>query len=269
MSEKFWTRAMRDRPKPAPHLDAATDADRLAVDRDTGDLVSFERWERVRALWLTRLLKKQFDTVLATARPELLSVDKWISETLEPVAPMTALTALDLTWATKVADLTPIAGLGGLEELRLHDFPKITDVAALRGLKNLRVLWLSGGMGDYSADLALESLAPLAALRRVETLTLTCAKAGDDSLKPLADMPALRRLWLSNLFPTEEIAWLAVNRPDVECELFAPFVDLGSEVMVTGKGKPFLNPVTQADRLARHIEAWEALIARYQAEALG
>ena len=107
-----------------------------------------------------------------------------------------------------VADLSPLAGLAGLEHLSVS-YGSLADLSPLAGLTGLRVLWL---VGNDIADLSplagltgLESLAlgsnemirdvaPLAGLTRLEVLRLSRNRIVDVS--PLAGLTGLERLGL-------------------------------------------------------------------------
>ena len=75
---------------------------------------------------------------------------------------------------------------------------------------------------------------------------------------------AFYEMRVSDLGPLADYAYLAARLPQVECDMFAPFVPLGqaiggSDVMVVGKRKPFLNASRDADRLARYVRDFERL----------
>lgn len=180
---------------------------------------------------------------------------------LEPLAQLAELRGLAIRWNTKATDITPLKRLGRLEELVLEHVPRASDLSPIGSLQSLRFLDFSGG--TWTRNRA-RTLAPLADLPALEELVLTNLSVERDGLRPLAGCRSLRSLTLSNQFPTEDYAFLSVRLPNTSCELFAPFMVLatpiaGKDVMVTGRGKPFLNQSRDRKRLERHVAAFEAL----------
>jgi len=69
-------------------------------------------------------------------------------------------------------------------------------------------------------------------------------------------------------FPTEDYAYLSVKRPDIKCDAFVPFIrrDMfgDKDTMIVGFRKPFLNSKKDAARIAKYVQQFEALQARFQ-----
>ena len=112
-----------------------------------------------------------------------LKIDGLISD-LTPLAGLTGLDFLDLI-GTGVADITPLAGLVNLRTLYL-DYNQITDLTPLVGLTRLETLWLD--------ENALDDLTPLLALTGLKMLTLN-GNLGLD-LEVIGQMFWLEGLWL-------------------------------------------------------------------------
>jgi Leucine Rich Repeat (LRR) protein len=79
---------------------------------------------------------------------------------------------------TQVADLAPLAGLGGLQWLNL-DNTQVADLAPLAGLGGLQTLYLN--------NTQVADLAPLAELGGLQMLTLDNTQVAD--LRPICDLP--------------------------------------------------------------------------------
>ena len=84
-----------------------------------------------------------------------------------------------------------------------------------------------------------------------------------DGLRPLAACAKLKHLTVPNQFPTADYAYLSALMPQVECDLFAPWVPRaesgGHDVMVVGRRKPFLHSVRDRERITRYEREFEAL----------
>lgn len=120
------------------------------------------------------------------------------------ISSLTNLPVLYLS-GTKVADLTPLAGLAGLQRLLFSD-TRVSDLTPLAGLSNLQLLDFSGTLVTENLKLEVEpgvtldglalaqtpGLAPLAGLTRLQDLRFSRTRISD--LTPLAGLTGLRIL---------------------------------------------------------------------------
>lgn len=115
---------------------------------------------------------------------------------------MAHLTELNLE-SLGISDLSPLAGLTGLVELRLGGNPDISSLAPLAGLANLRrlSLWGANSFRNWEPDEgrfvfvgAPLNLSPLSGLSRLESLDLTTVNFG--SLAPLSSLSNLNELFI-------------------------------------------------------------------------
>ena len=100
---------------------------------------------------------------------------------------MTRLQSLDLSY-TQVSDLTPLAGLSGLQTLKLTQCWDVSDLRPLSDLSGLRSLILNRTQ--------VSDLAPLSGLSGLQTLYLDDTQVSD--LAPLSGLSGLQRLYLDN-----------------------------------------------------------------------
>jgi hypothetical protein len=116
-------------------------------------------------------------------------------------------------WHCKFKSLAPIAAYLNLEHLTIATFPDAT-LDVLSGLKNLRHLSLLHFP-------KVKDLAPLARLKKLETLSLASLPSWDasrkrievHSLEPLAQLPALKAVELFGVVtPDRTLEALATNR---------------------------------------------------------
>ncbi|EKO17308.1 hypothetical protein LEP1GSC082_4440 [Leptospira kirschneri str. H2] len=80
----------------------------------------------------------------------------------------------------------------------------------------------------------------------------------------------------TNLFTTEQIAWLRAVRPDIESSSLEPFRKLKNpivdnrektlDVIVNGKGKPLLNSDIDKIKLEKYISTFNALVEEYRSK---
>jgi hypothetical protein len=218
--------------------------------------------------YAARLRGADLERVSRFLRADALVLDATQVEDLSELARMEQLQWLQISWNTKVATLDPLARLTGLTRLSIDDTPKVRDLQPIEALRNLVAFDYSGGIWNKNTAASLE---PIARLPSLEELRLNNIKVLDGGLRPLAASRTLRRLDVSNQFETSDYAFLSVALPDVECDMFAPYVELqaaigGRGVMVVGRRKGILNADRDATRLARHVAEFEALQAGFRAE---
>lgn len=191
---------------------------------------------------------------------------------LGPLSTVAGLSELAIRWNTKVSDLGPLTKLSELRTLVLEDTPKVHDLRPVAGLQALRALEFSGGMWNKNEA---ETLEPVGGLQELVELHLTNVSLERDGLRPLAGCRSLERLVVSNQFATEDYAFLAARLPETECDMFAPFTRLGvplngKDVLITGRGKPFLNSKKDAERIDQYVKSFEAMRLSFEAgRALG
>jgi hypothetical protein len=187
-----------------------------------------------------------------------------------PVADLSALAHnrrlrhLAIRHDTKLRTLRPLSGLR-LRSLILEETPRLQDLGPVATLTALTYFRFKGGMTTMNVAQRLDPLARLPKLTDLELKALRVRKGG---LRPLAKCPRLRRLDVSNQFAVEDFAWLSVRLPKTHCGMFAPWVRSEvspGEVMIVGRGKPFLH--AKKDRA--RIVAQEQAFARLRAKAGG
>lgn len=264
-----------DRPAALDWPAVTAGATAIFLTRDALPLPAEAVMRPLREIWTYRIDADNLRTLLAAARPRLLSIHGTHVADLAFLSEHRQFEGLAMDWNNKVRTLDWLAPLAGLTVLSLQDMRHVRDFSPLAGLVNLTSLSLSGGI---DTKLTLDTLAPLAGLPRVEELMLANVKIVDGSLQALAAMPALRRLLIGNNAASfEEFARLSVRAPQVACDQFRGYVQLDgtpppgvdplaaidligdARVLVAGKHGPFLRARTDRDRLIRYCEKFQAL----------
>ena len=126
---------------------------------------------------------------------------------LSPLAGLTNLQTLEVPVSGENVgiDLTPLSGLTKLRTLRTGS--NVTDLSPLAGLTELRELDLTYGGYSSSDSQEYESLAPLASLSNLTSLTIRNLKISD--LSPLAGLSKLRSLTIHNGVSIQDLSPLA------------------------------------------------------------
>ncbi len=210
-----------------------------------------------------------FELLARFLRSEIIHFYEMRVADLAALTSFTGLRQLALCWNTKLEDISVLAAIEHLEVLVLSDTPKVHDLAPLAQCSLLSALEFSGGI--QSKNYA-ESLTPLAQMPSLEDLVLANLKVETGGLRPLADCKRLRNLWVSNQFPTEDYAFLSVKLPNVQCNMFQPFVPLsqpvgGKDAMIVGKGRGFLNSREDAVKIEKYKLKFAELQSRFATDA--
>ena len=138
---------------------------------------------------------------------------------------------------------------------RMHDISEVADAPALEDLR----------FGNrVEPKYILNTLSPIQECTTLKNLTFSAKKILDGKIEPLAHLQQLERLWFpSNLFSTEQVAWLKAHLPDtvVSTVLNAyrtldqplKFSGKDKDTFIVGKGKPFLSSVEDKARIAKYV----------------
>jgi hypothetical protein len=194
---------------------------------------------------------------------------------LSPLEDMPGLTHVAFYWNQRATRLWNLARTPALRGLHFDDFTKLSDLGDLRAGASLDTLVFGNAVWN---KFSIDSLEPLSALGdTLRHLAFNAKSIGDGRIQPLARMTSLSTLdFPSNLFTTEQLAWLRAHLPSsVESTAIEPFRRLNQplmrrgkplDVLVSGKGKPFLSSTFDAEKLNRHVADFDAMVARFAAD---
>lgn len=192
---------------------------------------------------------------------------------LSPLESMPQLRWLAFFWNQRVTRLWDFSRTPRLLGLHFDDFTKLNKLDDISSAKSLEQLVFGNAVWNkYSVD----SLEPISALTNLKSLAFNAQSIGDGRIQPLALLQQLMELdFPSNLFSTEQLAWLRARLPKtIETDVLQAFRRLNQplqrkskqlDVLICGKGKPFLSSSDDAERLARHVASFEKLVERFAA----
>lgn len=228
-------------------------------------LVSFSRLTK---LWVHSVNQKEFNQILGQVNPKMLYVYEMRVEDLSLLSNLSNLQTLGLEWNTKATRLWDLSKNTNLKALTIRGFSKLREVQILAQAQEIQLLELEG---DESHSLQLENLEPLKHLHHLVYLGLSNIKVLDDSLWPISELRGLKELVISNQFPTEEFAKLSAALPNTKCDKFSAFLRLppladGSDIMVVGKSKPFLNSKKDIAKVKKYEESFRRLQEAFKKE---
>ena len=131
---------------------------------------------------------------------ELTLYDCRVVEDISPLAKLGNLTylLLEVDKRAKLDDLSPLANLSKLKELRIHGLAKVTDLRPLASLRGLKKLTL--GAMEHVGDLG-----PIGKLANLEELSLSSAP-GIHDIRPLGNLTHLATLSLAGFKTVTDLA---------------------------------------------------------------
>lgn len=189
---------------------------------------------------------------------------------LSPLEDLPQLTQVAYYWNQRATRLWDLAATPNLRGLHFDDFRRLhalDDLAAGPSLEEL-------GFGNAVwATSVFASLGPLEGLTKLRHLTISASRVLDGRIQPLASLTTLETLsFPSNLFTTEQCAWLRAHLPESTTgpilgpvnRLHQPLPD-GRDTLVIGKRKPFLNSTTDGDSIAEYEARWARMVEEFRA----
>lgn len=228
--------------------------------------------KNLKYLWfVSRVTQQMFDAATQLPSLEGLYV-KWGGVTdFSSISRMKKLRALHMAGCPSLVHLEALASLKKLEWLDLCNIRAASDLSFVKRLPQLLGLEIAGDTNSLKY-LKVDSLKPLEALKKLQWLNLDYVKAPDKDLVCLGKLRKLKYLHLCNVFSMEAVAALAGQIPDVHCDMLRPiFFDVNwteckkcgekSLVMLTGKGIPMSCRDCDAERIRKHVEKFEELVA--------
>lgn len=213
------------------------------------------------AIQISGLDQRMFERLVAEYGRQFRGLYLWkcprITD-LSPIQDLPQLTHVACYWNQRATRLWDLSATPNLRGLHFEDFTRLTaldDLAAGASLEELRfgnAVWVTS---------VYATLDPLVALGGLRDLDFTAKRVIDGRIQPLAHLVSLTRLsFPTNLFTTEQCAWLRARLPDsVTGPILQPIKKLSNPIpgtnrdsLVIGKGKPFLSSAEDAARIARY-----------------
>ena len=138
---------------------------------------------------------------------------------------------------------------------RMHDISEIAGAPALEDLRFGDRVW---------KKYILNTLGPIRECTTLKSLSFSAKKILDGKIEPLAHLKQVEHLLFpSNLFSTEQVAWLKAHLPDTVVSkvlnayrtIEKPLKISGKDkdTFIVGKGKPFLSSVEDKARISKYV----------------
>ena len=159
-----------------------------------------------------------------------------------------------------------------LSSLCIEDFSRLTSIRGVETAPALKEFRIGNAIWN---TMVLDSLMPLS-ISKIERLSFTGRAIGDSDFSFLETLPELKVFdFATNVFTTEQVAWIAANCPlaegyalkaKVDCMLpdsNEHLVDVPKSIIV-GKRKPILKVKGNEERIKKYVDSFEKLKEKYK-----
>lgn len=231
----------------------------------------------VTALTVSGLDQDTFEALVLRVGSQLSALHLWKCPRLSDLSPMEGLSELThaaIFWNQRTERLWNMRFTPKLEALHFTDFNKLTKLDDLRGAEH-SLRELEFGTANFSR-FVLQTLDPVGDLLQLERLSFNAKSILDGRIQPLARLRQLGELDIAPVvFTVEQLAWLRAKLPStVNSSTLAPFTQLSQpvhrrakalDVLVNGKGMPFLSSTLDAKRLERFVSTFHEFVLHFEA----
>ena len=159
-----------------------------------------------------------------------------------------------------------------LSSLCIEDFSRLTSIRGVETAPALKEFRIGNAIWN---TMVLDSLMPLSN-SKIERLSFTGRAIGDNDFSFLETLPELKVFdFATNVFTTEQVAWIAANCPlaegfalkaKVDCMLpdsNEHLVDVPKSIIV-GKRKPLLKVKGNEEKIQKYVDSFEELKKKYK-----
>jgi len=156
-----------------------------------------------------------------------------------------------------------------LEGLYICDFTRLHSLKGIEKAPKLERLSFGDAVWNTSV---LEDIKPLEN-SVIKEFHFGGKKIENEDISIYTKMPKLEILdFRSNLYTTEQIAWLVAKLPNVQGYSLKPYIKFDREVfdmqdvLICGKRKPFLSSIQDSEKIEKYVSKFEKLVTQYQNE---
>ncbi|MBP2660216.1 MAG: internalin related protein [Firmicutes bacterium] len=225
-------------------------------------------------IWISGLTQDTFEYFIETYGQQFKIIYFWKCPLITDFKKLETLKNIEYLiffWNQRVTHLWDLSKNPKLRGLSFDDFTRMHTLEEIPLAPILKELYF-GNM--IWSNYILDSLTPLSRTKKLKKLIFSAKKINDNDITPLAKIANLERLdFNSNLFSTEQIAWLTANTANITSFVLAPYKKIKNplktkektkDVLVIGKRKPFLNSQEDKVRLEKYVMEFNDLINKYR-----
>jgi hypothetical protein len=197
------------------------DVESLRFRREKNSHLGISKFTRLRRLVAFCVNQDCLEEIAELPNLQFLYVSEMTAANLDCLGRCRTLRHLTLKGGTKVPSLSWLSSLPPLDSLLLEHFKQVTDLSAIGVLPSLKAFGIEGSMWTTQK---VDSFRPIALLPQLEALFLTNCRPIAEGLEPLKQLHRLRYLEIAAFYPDADFLALRHALPSLECDWF-PLID--------------------------------------------
>ena len=239
------------------------------------DIDRLKAYPDAEVVTISGLRQDTFEYFIKTYGKQLRAIRFFKNKFIEDLSLLGMLPQLEYVYFfanQRVTALWNMTGNTSLRGLAIEDFSRLASIKGIEtapALKEFRI-----GNAIWS-KMVIDSLMPLSNTK-IERLSFTGRAIVDNDLSFLETLPNLKAFDFStNIFTTEQIAWIVANYPQTEgyalkakvdcmlCDSNEHMVDVPKTIIV-GKRKPVLKVEGNEEKIQKYVDSFEKLKNKYK-----
>ncbi|EQA70139.1 hypothetical protein [Leptospira noguchii] len=253
----------------------------LIEDDISGGKILKERIDTIKSnphaktIQISGLRQDTFDYFIENYASQFEAIYFWKCPLVEDLSTLSKLKSIQYIlfyWNQRAVRLWNMSKNFSLKGVALDDFTRIHELTDFASSETIEEIHFGNKVWT---KFVVESLSPLVHCKKLKFLDFNLKKLKDNDISYLEKTKELKSLHFNtNLFTTEQIAWLRAVRPDIESSSLEPFIKLKNpivdnrektlDVIVNGKGKPLLNSDIDKIKLEKYIVTFNELVQKYR-----
>ncbi|WP_096153550.1 MULTISPECIES: hypothetical protein [Bacillus] len=166
----------------------------------------------------------------------------------------------------RITQLWDMTENNSLEGLYISDFTRLHSLDGIKNAPKLERLYFGDAVWNTSVLNDLKALEN----SRLKEFHFAGKAIKEEDITIYTKMPNLERLnFRTNLYTTEQLAWLVANLPNVQGYSLNPYVkfnDVNStekDILICGKRKPFLSSEKDEMKIRKYVDEFEQMVEQF------
>ena len=239
------------------------------------DIDKLKNYPYTEVVTISGLKQDTFEYFIKTYGKQLKAIRFFKNKFVEDLSLLGTLPHLEYVYFfanQRVTALWDMTENKSLSSLCIEDFSRLASIRGVETAPALKEFRIGNAIWN---TMVLDSLMPLSN-SKIERLSFTGRAIGDSDFSFLETLPELKVFdFATNVFTTEQVAWIAANCPlaegyalkaKVDCMLpdsNEHLVDVPKSIIV-GKRKPILKVKGNEEKIQKYVDSFEKLKKKYK-----
>jgi hypothetical protein len=234
------------------------------------DIDRINQYDNTDKVMISGLRQDTFEYFVKKYGHKIKYISFWGNKLVEDFSALSSLTkmrCISFFHNQRVSKLWDMSKNHHLEGLSIEDFTRLHSLDGVQSAPKLKHLHFGDKVWRTSI---LTDLTPLVDTKLV-SFTFRGKKIVKNDIDIYTKMPTLKFLSCPyNFYTTEQLAQIVAFRPDISGNALVPYIKLeqklpdGKDVLICGKGKPFLNSKKDAAKIEAYVNQFNELVENYK-----